>query len=230
MDRGSSPLISTNFIMSKLDGTSKFIIDAIIDLQNSNATINFVKKKLLYIEDEGIKSSGYFQISNKKPFLACAIGSDITEWLPVFVHEYCHFLQWKKGLKVWTQSEYITLDQIVKIQSNKSIKLDEMVRILGDLRNLELDCEKRTVEIIRKYRLPIDIKTYIKKANAYVFFYTHIQQYRQWASGPKSAYNNQEILENISSRFYSNYEVIPKKLKGLYDKYYPPVKKNKLYK
>ncbi len=84
------------------------------------------------------------------------------------------------------------------------------------LKNLELDCEKRSVEKILKYNLPIDIKEYIQKANCYVFFYNHMKKTRQWVEGDLY---KQGILEVIDTKWYESYDETPRKIEAMFKKY-----------
>jgi hypothetical protein len=79
-------------------------------------------------------------------------------------------------------------------------------------RDLELDNEKRSVKIIKKFNLPIDIKEYTKRANAYVQFYNYMMITRRWSDPKNSPYTNKKIIEAMPDRFNMDYTVLPKKL------------------
>jgi hypothetical protein len=48
------------------------------------------------------------------------------------------------------------------------------------IKKMELDCEHRSVELIREWDLPINIDNYIKSANRYIYFYNFVRKYRTW--------------------------------------------------
>ncbi len=55
---------------------------------------------------------------------------------------------------------------------------------------MELDNEKRSVAIIKAWDLPIDVKTYTQKANAYIQFYNWMFFTRRWCTPQNSPYKN----------------------------------------
>lgn len=87
---------------------------------------------------------------------------------------------------------------------------------LATSRDLELDNEKRAVKLIKKFDLDIDIERYIKKANAYVFFYNHMLATRKWASPKNSPYRNKRLIEAMPAHFRMNYKTTPKRIEKIF--------------
>ncbi len=85
---------------------------------------------------------------------------------------------------------------------------------------MEFDCEKRTVAKIKKYNLPIDIKDYIQKANAYVWFYTAVLNKRQWDGTKSDSIYIKEIFSICPKTFTKKPLNPPKKFLKALDKYY----------
>ena len=81
---------------------------------------------------------------------------------------------------------------------------------------MELDCEKRVVDRIKEYNLPLDIPTYTKRANAYALFYNYMHSNRAWYKIGHEPYNDPKILELMSDKFDMNYHVISDELKALF--------------
>ena len=50
------------------------------------------------------------------------------------------------------------------------------------VQEMELDCERKSVEMIKKFDLPIDIEEYTSIANIYIFYYTYAKKNRCWFS------------------------------------------------
>ena len=73
-------------------------------------------------------------------------------------------------------------------------------------RDLELDNEKRSVKLIKKFKLPIDVKLYIKKANAYVLFYNYMLITRRWCKPNNSPSRNPILLAECSDKFDMRYD------------------------
>jgi hypothetical protein len=83
-------------------------------------------------------------------------------------------------------------------------------------RELELDNEKRSVRIIKKFGLDVDIDSYIKKANAYIYFYNRLLATRKWATPNNSPYGNQKIIEKMPRYFKADYSITPKRIEKVF--------------
>ena len=145
-----------------------------------------------YIRDELFGCSGYFDYENK--VIAVAIKKKKTDWLGVLVHEYCHMIQWIRNVKVWTDCFHHELDTcvIIDLWLRNLVELTDKQKhnYINRTIRLEKDCEKRTVAMIIKYNLPIDIDEYIRYANAYIAFYAAMAEYRSWYNPLKAPYNS----------------------------------------
>jgi hypothetical protein len=156
--------------------------------------------------------------------LAVAVGKPIDLWLPVLAHESSHMDQCIEGSPCWSDS-YVpgttmeTID-IVELWNERKIELSESQRddYTARSRNVELDCERRTVEKIRTFNLPIDTTEYIKKANSYIFFYTAMKETRSWYLPGKEPYNTQEVWSLCPEEFLAEeeYERVPTDLMQAY--------------
>lgn len=193
-----------------------------------NIKIKLVNEKnLIY---DGVVSNGLF-IENSRGSggeLLVAVKKPIEEWLPVFIHESCHMEQFITKSPIWLslydKSGFSGIDTFFSYVSdtknyktyNKHI-IDAATLIVQDL---EYDCERRSVEKIKKYKLPIDTKHYIKTANSYILFYQYAKLKRIWYSKNKAPYLIKEIVDSMPSRFVKNYNKLSTKHIELYDKYY----------
>ncbi len=149
--------------------------------KNVTAFINHVKghckevgikcdiRPVKYLRLSGnIRCSGYFCEETMK----LVVAGKSKDWLGILVHEYAHLTQWQdKSTNIWkTGSIGVThLDDWLGGKKIRSIK-----KAIEWSRDLELDNEKRSVKLIKKWKLPIDLNDYIKKANAYVQFYNYM--------------------------------------------------------
>ena len=52
-------------------------------------------------ESDGTQSGGSFD--NTVNCLNLEVGTKNKKWLDILVHEYCHFLQWKRNTKIWKE-------------------------------------------------------------------------------------------------------------------------------
>ncbi len=124
---------------------------------------------------------GYFSEEEK------VIKIDISEngWLDVLVHEFCHFQQF-----IEFDPTYLTLDYENGNMLNDFWEwIDGNFEFINNRRKnfvirkileMELNCEKRSVELIRKYDLPINLDEYIFTAYVYINYYNHVKKYRTW--------------------------------------------------
>ena len=87
---------------------------------------------------------------------------------------------------------------------------------------IELDCERRSSRMITELNLPLDLETYIKKANAYVMFYHLLPRHRKWYIVGKEPYNIPEVWQKMPNNLYDlNYDAISDDLVSLYEKHMP---------
>lgn len=143
------------------------------------------KPKIRYQSESTMMVGGYFGI--KPPVLGCAIGQPEEDWLGTLVHESCHIDQWVENVQVWKDiyPKGKDLDDMFdKWINGKDYPIAVVVDFLKKIQLVELDCEKRSVNKIIEHNLPIDIKQYIKNANAYIYFYRAILGARQWCDVP----------------------------------------------
>ena len=207
----------------------KLFLDGVSELCDNNVKINLSHTDTIYIPEEGVQVNGFWDDTDEKKLVfACAIGKPLSKWGPIFAHEFCHFLQWKDKEQIWYDYQSISIEEALKVYHNQPISKERLDFCLNTTREIELDCEKRVVQLFKKYKIPIDISNYIKSANAYIHFYNHIKKYRQWYPPGKMPYAKRRLREAASTRFYKDYTEIPPLMAELYRKYYPEKKKNNI--
>jgi len=171
----------------------EFIKDKILELIKAGISVNISNTKLVE------KTSGFFDEVDKK--VGVAIKKPQNIWVPVFIHEYCHFCQWKEGAEIWKQCEEIYKKaDLWEWEENKiEIPKKSLNKSIRTTQKLEWDCDQRAVNLIKEYELPIDIKKYIQTSNAYVLFYEIFKEKRRWYE--KAPYENREIVNLMSETF-----------------------------
>jgi hypothetical protein len=159
-----------------------------------------------------IKCSGYFDETNK--VLACATKAE--DWFYILVHEYAHLTQWVDNCEPWKLvSDNNSIDYVDRWLNGSRVKEPE--KHINLVRDLELDNEKRTVKLIKKFGLG-DYKTYTKKANAYLLFYNYMKITRRWSSPKNSPYRNKILISVMSDGFRMNYDKLSKRVKNAFEK------------
>jgi len=153
---------------------------------------------------DGIGIAGYFEESPLE--LAVAIGCPEEEWIEVLAHEFCHMLQWKSQCYAWTNCDMdgedssVLIDEWLNGRELEPSFIDDAIRRTIEV---ELDCEKRTVALIHKFHLPIDIDSYIQKANAYMYHYIVVRWLRAWNKPGHAPYKKKNIRNAMPTVFLS---------------------------
>ena len=178
------------------------------ECKENGIKVELRKRKYLVLSGN-IKCSGYFDSEEMK----LVVAADRVDWLPILVHEFGHFTQWMDNCKEWRTSG-TSLEDIDLWLGGKEVK--NIKKSLGKCRDLELDNEKRSVAIIKAWDLPIDVKLYTQKANAYVQFYNWMYFTRRWCTPQNSPYKNPAIYGEMPTTFKMNYEQISPKYKKVF--------------
>lgn len=177
-----------------------FLKQTTVCAQNNGIRVIFSENDNVVYPYDGSFVSGYFD--QDKKILAVAQGRN--DWLDVFVHESCHMDQFLENSPVWVDGVN-SVDRYFDWLGDKDIADHVTHTTRAGL--IEFDCEKRPVEKIKKYQLPIDIPTYTKKANAYSQFYLHSLKTRKWYPANNKPYDNEIILNACSTEFPDTYSL-----------------------
>lgn len=195
----------------------KTIVDEFVRDVKKTARANGIKytaplTKTVNIGDN-VRVSGYFDPEG----MELAFARKHQMWLGVLVHESCHMDQFLENCPIWKEAcdnsviwEWLEGARFSKKRVIESINLS---------RELELDCEKRSVRKIKEWGLPIDIKTYTRKANSYVLFYNWLKRTRKWCKPNNTPYSNSEVWMAAPAYWLNDYSEIPKKLEKMFEKH-----------
>jgi hypothetical protein len=154
------------------------------------------------------RCSGYFDHSI--PELRVAMLNDM--WLQILVHEYCHLRQWIEKDPIWMKcQEEQSYEEWEKMSRGLEIDVEHHI---SNIRDLELANEKRSVALIKKLKLPIDVGEYIKKANSYIMFYNYMKISKRWCVIPP--YKNERIMAEMPTKFSLNYSKLSKRLETIF--------------
>ncbi len=128
-----------------------------------------------FIEDD---ETGYakLMVATKRPR---------WQWISTLAHELCHVCQWLECEPTYYGTKKMPgvdascfLDEWLIFEtefSKRTIKRAAQLTV-----DCELDNEKRTVRMIKKFKLPVDEKRYIQSANSYLFFHQVMFENRTW--------------------------------------------------
>ena len=154
------------------------------------------------------KCSGLFYLdANDNPILKVAQGGfKEEEWFGILLHEYCHFIQWRDDSKIWNNfCDYdITYSDII-------LKPEKYKKQLSSLMELEINCEKCAVNIIKNNNL-FDINEYVQSANAILYKYAFLYNYNKWPDDNRKYKKVQEFCPKKILKSYKEYLKIPKQI------------------
>lgn len=159
---------------------------------------------------QGMKCSGYFDEANKK--LVVAMLNPVS--VEVLVHEFGHFTQWRERTQIWKDAEWAMMHIEEWLGGKTKRNIEKWISLSRDL---ELDNEKRTVKLIKDFKLPINTKKYTRSANAYVLFYNWMLTSRKWCKPGNTPYSNKTVLKACSSKFNMRYDDLSAKVRKAFE-------------
>ena len=147
----------------------QFICKVVNELIADEFSIRLYQKKM----EENC--GGWFDAQDKEFVVALKN----TYGFEILIHEYCHYLQWKTRRRFF--NKYIqACDIVFPWVQGTFYKKDIVEQAIGEVIELEWDCEKRALDVIKEFKLDIDTERYIKSANASLLFYHIVHDERKW--------------------------------------------------
>lgn len=187
----------------------QFIGETSLQLLKDGVSVRLDPEKSVTHEGDGLPCAGWFCPEDQE--MVVAMGAEY--YLETYAHEFCHYTQWKDGRMVLDDDD----DQMWDWLAGQDFPYAVVERSVRASQFLEADNERRTVELIKKYDLQIDIKAYTQKSNAYILFYNLVLKTRRWAS-KTPAYSVPEIYSKLpSDRILSDEEVVKGDFQEFYD-------------
>lgn len=159
--------------------------------------------------EDGSMFSGWFDDIQKN----IKVAGKNKNFYGILAHEYCHFTQWIEQCPVWHDAHKArSYYKFADFLNGKEIDLTH----LDLMRNVEEENERRTVNLIKELKLPIDLKDYIQKANAYLYFYNWMKISKRWSKPNNSPYTNKRLIKSMPDKFQKDYSKLPKKYEKIF--------------
>jgi len=204
--------------MEKMEKIEKFLEYVREETQRNGVVLREEKSSSIKMS-ESIECSGYFDsegdevLGNTQPTLA--FSREREDWLEILAHEFCHMTQWLDNIPEWGQT-----DESIKMIDKwlEGEEVDDIDHHINVSRNLELDNEKRTLRLLERFELPVNLDLYVRKSNAYVLFYNWMKETRRWSKPENSPYKNSRVIDAMSSKFDMNYEGLDSHIREIYKK------------
>lgn len=159
---------------------------------------DFISKALSELLDDGFsiklpmtksidgKYGGWFNSARSEKEFVVAMKRDCA--FEIFVHEYSHYLQWKHNTDFFNKKAH-GCDVLFSWLDGTDFTDKQITKAIHNAIELEWDCERIAISLIKKHKLEIDIDNYIRGANCYLFFYHSVHKTRSWTSKGKSPYS-----------------------------------------
>lgn len=181
------------------------------------------------------------KIFNKKSHKGCGGFVDDKQFvcavkrkdkLDLMVHESCHLDQKLEKDPIWFNDDLI--DSATGVWYNvwytdwNSNNPEKSLKAFQAMCKLEIDCDVRAVEKIKKYNLDIDLKSYIRGANCYHAGYYYFHKLQCFYDAKHTPYTNVELIANFSDSEITPFEEIwkPNEVLGSFiEKYKSPFPK-----
>lgn len=160
-----------------------FFLNAVTELMDHKVDLHFSRTKKV----DGC--AGYFC---HKP-LMLKVGVWNQEWFSVFLHEFCHFKQWKAQTKLWVAAE--DMDFIESFDKNERSAVQLM----------EQECDIMAWFEIQRWGLE-KMDKYVAQANAYHVSYCNLEDRQKWFK--HAPYGFEDIVDMCpNDRFYTKKEL-----------------------
>ena len=173
-----------------------------------------------YVNDGENDSNGWFD--GTIPKMAYAKGHD--EWFPVALHEYNHMCQWREKDPVFFSDIQAKADEHFWDWLNGTIIVGHGLAKMYCMAyiQLELNCERRSLQMITDLDLPLDPERYAQTANAYIMFYHLVLKHRKWYEIEEEPYHIEEIVSAMPKDLHTlNYEEISDEMVTLFETHMP---------
>lgn len=161
------------------------------------------------VEYEGMRASGFFSSEEATPVILVATDKPAHMWLGTLSHEFSHACQWVEDAPVWREAT--KGDCLWDWVDGKPLR--DPAKAAAYLREVEADCERRSVRLLKELGAPIDIEHYQRQANSYVHFYNIIPETRKWYAKGRGPYEVPEVLARANPKLDTSFAKTPAALR-----------------
>lgn len=156
---------------------------------------------------DGCHCAGYFDGESDTPVLAVAWGMPKEHRLGVLLHEYCHATQHYEKTPVYTSAS-MDFTTWFAGKGHKNPK-----KAIDSCRDMEEDCERRTIRLIAELDAPVNVEAYCQSANAYLHGHNSMFEYRSWFT--KSLYELPNVLAGFNKTLDDDFSKTPYRMRKL---------------
>ena len=147
--------------------------------------------------------SGYFSEVTKE----IRVARYNNDFLPTLVHEYSHFQQYAEG-KFTAAGD--AADLLECWFGGKDYAEREVSRAFSVIRSCERDAERRSVDLIKYYELPVNLDLYIRRANCYIYAHYIMHRYRKFWAFKRDPFRSHTVLALMPNNFRAqSHQILP---------------------
>ncbi len=152
-----------------------------------------------------IAAIGEFDIFDGVPIIKIATKHPLETWVGTLMHECGHLDQWESNGASWRSFDKIKNDvsELFTKELNRQARKNFCSRII----RIELDADKRAVELIKYHNIPISTERYIRHANLILFKWSYLMAQGKWPM--VSSIDTETFLSESPIEFHRSYGVIP---------------------
>ena len=190
--------------------------------KTSEHNVKLILKNQKYFIDGGATIGGYFC---EEPLeLAVATKKPKKIWLPYLIHEDSHLDQWIEQCPEYTNTQLgkgMCASEVIPLWvEGKNYSTEIIERAIISLREMELDCERRTLKKINQFGLPIDPSHYIQAAAINIHQYNYILLRRKYLrDGNNLPYEDPILRSKMSTTLRGNFRRLTKKQLEAFDEF-----------
>lgn len=167
------------------------------------------------VRADGILCSGFYDPETK----TLKVARKSLNFKTVLIHEYCHMLQHISNSKKWSNYYNSKAHELfLWLKGDKPLTRETAFNYFKILFDLEKDCERRTLNFIKKHKLYLNEKYYVKQANTYLLSYLVSFEFRKWYKKPP--YDLDSLIDTMPEKLVSFTYKLSKKQKELYSQCY----------
>ena len=196
----------------------------------TQAFLNYVESKLkksrfkliLSMSDVNvgrISVGGSFDESAKE----LNVGISDPDFLEILVHEFNHFIQWSEQeplyLKISEGDSSMSEQLWAWLDHEIELPKERVSEIIQSIIDMELDCERRSVKMIKEFSLPIYLKEYIFLSYTYLNFYNYVKIHRTWFKQNVGLSDIKELRECKNIHLRGKFRRLPKGFEEIFRKY-----------
>lgn len=190
---------------------TQVFLDYVYDIMKKYKCVLKVSTDDVYIDNNIV--GGYFSWTEREIVIDMN-----SNWLETLAHEFSHLLILKQTSRRENNIQYKSSDMMFSwLSKERELTLSEINFYIDVVKLMELECERKTIELIKQFDLPIDIPTYIKNANAYIFYHDIIKSKRVWCTIPLSEMTN--VINLMSDNFDMDYTTHNIKIQEAFEEY-----------